>query len=134
MAVQTSRLEKRRHSRVDVRHLHVVFRRAGLLGALLSPEFRGRAMAMDLSEGGMRLVLGYRLAEALRLSFRLQGSALTRTVALAGRVTRCRQIRDNLKGGAGHLYEVGVVFTRAGQDYLGVLRGYRRDPLLSQGF
>lgn len=118
--------ERRGHSRMRVKHLQVGYRPGGWLKALISPAFPGKALVLDVSGAGMRLLVSRVQQVTDALSFQLQGARMNEHIRVAGRVTRCLK--------AGHLYELGVRLTRAGEDYRGLIGRFRQDPLLSQGF
>jgi hypothetical protein len=126
--------ERRGHSRIPVRHLQVGYRPGGWLKALVSPRFPGKAIAMDVSGSGMRLLVGHLQRVADTLAFQIHGARMNEHIRIAGRVTRCLKVRDQVPGKVGHLYELGIRLTRAGEDYRGLIGRFRQDPLLSQGF
>ncbi len=130
----TTKNERRGQARIRVKHLQVGYRAGGWLKALVSPRYSGKALVVDLSATGMRLLVGHMQQVADTLAFQLQGARMNEHIRLAGRVTRCLRVRDQLPGKVGHLYELGVRLTRAGEDYRGLIGRFRRDPLLSQGF
>lgn len=123
--------ERRRAPRIKVQHLQVHYREGRF--HLFPAGFDGRGMILDLSIGGLRLVTNRVLKTAGYVALRLKG-ATEKEIPLAGWITRCRQIRDNLPGSKGHLYETGIRLAPPAAAYLSMVGRFRRDPLLCQGF
>lgn len=125
--------EHRLHPRLRVRHLEVLYRPDGFLSAIFSPDFKQKAVAIDLSEGGMKLISHEIIPTGTFLVLRLHGAFIPEDVVLHGRVTRCQQMKDRMKGREGHVQELGVALTKVVPDYLALLKRLKQDPLLSQG-
>ena len=126
--------ERRGQERIRVKHLQIGYRAGGWLKSLITPRFDGKGVVVDLSASGMRLLVGQMLKVADTLAFQLQGARMNDHIRIAGRVTRCLKVRDQIPGKIGHLYELGICLNRAGEDYRGLIGRFRKDPLLSQGF
>ena len=119
--------EKRVHPRVKVQHVQAAYRPAGLFSLLFSPGASAKAVIVDVSVGGMRIIAGRPQATAARLTFQLEGQRMRDRIPLTGRIVRCQPLK-------GQLYELGVSLSRTCPAYMGMVQRFRKDPLASQGF
>ncbi len=118
----------RRHARVVVRRLVVQYRKRRLLDFLLTQGIHHKGMLMDLSEGGMRVIVEHPLPAGTPLAIRLEMPDVHGGLPLKGEVKRCRSVQ-----GTGR-YELGLLLEKdPGKAYLKALARLRKDPLLRQG-
>jgi hypothetical protein len=118
----------RRHTRVVVRRLVVRYRKRRLLDFLLTQGIHHKGMLMDLSEGGMRVLVDHPFPAGTPLAIRLEMPDVHGGLPLEGDVKRCRSMQ-----GSGR-YELGILLEKnPSQAYLKALARLRKDPLLRQG-
>ena len=106
----------------------VHYRKRRLLDFLLAQGIHHKGMLMDLSEGGMRVLVDHPFPAETPLAIRLEMPDVHGGLSLQGEVKRCRGMQ-----GAGR-YELGILLDKKpGKAYLKALSRLRKDPLLRQG-
>lgn len=117
----------RKHPRVPVQHLTVQYRKRRVLDFLFSQHTHHKGMLVDVSEGGMRVVVDHPFPVGTPLAIRFQMPDVHGGIPLKGSVKRCRAFREGGK------YELGLLLQTGTPSYAKALSRLRKDPMLRQG-
>ena len=123
--------ERRRAPRVQVKRLTALYHPRFDPRDVLHAQPAHKAVAADLSERGLRVVVRTPLDPGVKLALTLEVPALRLELVLKGDVVRCVEIPA--KSGSEPTWALGIVLTHAGADFHELIDRMRTNPRLRLG-
>ena len=123
--------ERRVTPRIAVKHMTVLYHPLFDPRDVLHAQPQHKAVAVDLSEKGLRIVTGMPLDPGVSLSINLRIPALNQEIRLRGTVVRCVEIPQ--KAGTEPGFALGISVTRSGTDFHDFLQRMQMDHRLRLG-
>ena len=123
--------DRRKHPRIEVKRLVALYHPQFDPRDVLHAQPARKAVAADLSEIGLQVVVRAPLDPGVKVALTLEVPALKKSVSLKGQVVRCTEIP--VKPGDEPTWALGVSLTHAGADFHELVDRMRTNPLLRLG-
>ena len=123
--------ERRRSPRIQVKRLTALYHPQFDPRDVLSVQAARKAVAADLSEHGLKILVRAPLDPGVKLAFTLEVPALKQSITLKGQVVRCVELPS--KPGDEPSFVLGISITHAGADFHELVDRMRTNPLLRLG-
>ena len=123
--------ERRRSPRIEVKRITALYHPQFDPRDVLQAQPARKAVAVDLSEIGLRVVVRAPLDPGVKLNLTLEVPALKQSLSLKGEVVRCIELPA--KPGAEPTWALGISVPHAGAAFHELVDKMRANPLLRLG-